>query len=134
MIADFDDMEKIWHHTFYEELKVTPEEHPVLMTETPLNSDENRLRMTQIVFETFNVNSFCVVQQAVLSLLFSGRTNGVVLDIGQDTCHAVPIFEGYYMPHAIQRSPVAGDVLSQYMNSLLKKDGIIQYTLYSLLL
>ncbi|KAJ5069822.1 actin [Anaeramoeba ignava] len=103
IVTNWDDMEKIWHHTFYNELR--------------RENDSNH------VFETFNTPAMYVAIQAVLSLYASGRTTGMVVDTGDGVSHTVPIYEGYALPHAIMRIDLAGRDLTDYLMKILTERG-----------
>merc|ERR1712192_301124 len=104
--------------------RLNPAEHRVLLTEAPMNPKQNREKMVQTMFETYNFLGCYVSIQAVLSLYSSGRTTGIVCDSGDGVTHLVPIYEGFSIERSVMRLDLAGRDLTEHMSKLLTERGI----------
>ena len=123
VFQNWDEMEKIWHHTFFNELHDDPTEHPVLLTEPLLNSKSSREKSIQIMFEAFNVPSFYIANQCVLSLYSSGSTDGIIVEIGDSFTQLLGFYEGYKIDECKNTFNVGGKHLTDWMNKLLRESG-----------
>merc|ERR1719350_2153038 len=127
IVEDWEAMEHIWRHV-YTKMKVSAEEHPVLLTEAPLNPRRNREQAAERFFEQFNTPALFISPQAILSSYASGRTTGVVLDSGDGVTHAVPVYEGFALPHAVMRADIAGRDVTDNLMVQLRRTGHIFHT------
>ncbi|EPY88593.1 actin, alpha skeletal muscle 2 [Camelus ferus] len=122
-ITNWDNMEKIWHHSFYKVLHVAPEQHPLMVTEPPLNTMANKEKVSQILFETFGVPALYLANQGVLSLYASGQTCGMTLESGEGMTYFVPIIDGCPLPQSTFQMDIAGQDLTLYFLHLLSESG-----------
>ncbi|SCU85476.1 LADA_0D07734g1_1 [Lachancea dasiensis] len=122
IVKNWEGLELLWSYVFRESLNLNGiEDHPVLVTEAPLNPAVNREHMCELLFESFNVPAVYVSIQAVLALYASGRTTGCVVDCGDGVCHSVPVYDGFTLPSAVRRIDVAGRDVTEFLQLLLRK-------------
>jgi centractin len=126
-VRNWDAMERVWKHAF-QRLGATAGQHPVLLTEPVQNPRRNRERAAEVLFETLQVPAFYVSHQCPLALYASGRTTGVVLDCGEGVTQAMPIFNGFALPHATVRSDVGGKDVTDVLMLHLRRAGLALHT------
>lgn len=74
--------------------------------------------MTSIIFDTFDVPSFLLANQSVLSLYALGKATGLVLDSGDGATSIVPVYEGHPVSN-LAKIDLAGRDLTDYLLKLL---------------
>eukprot|EP01016_Furgasonia_blochmanni_P034761 TRINITY_DN3786_c0_g1_i1.p1 TRINITY_DN3786_c0_g1~~TRINITY_DN3786_c0_g1_i1.p1 ORF type:complete len:368 (-),score=109.24 TRINITY_DN3786_c0_g1_i1:261-1307(-) len=124
VVKDWDAMEAVWTHCYFNELREDPDARRVLITESPFNPRANREKTLEIFFEKFHVPAFFFQIPGVLALFASGRSTGLVLDAGDGCTHAVPVHEGFARIEAIQRVPFGGRDLNYFLAKTLMEDGV----------
>eukprot|EP01124_Arcella_intermedia_P024229 TRINITY_DN4031_c0_g1_i1.p1 TRINITY_DN4031_c0_g1~~TRINITY_DN4031_c0_g1_i1.p1 ORF type:complete len:377 (+),score=53.47 TRINITY_DN4031_c0_g1_i1:132-1133(+) len=124
IVTHWDDMERVWDYAFRTELRINPEERPILTTEAPLNPKSNREKTAQLMFERFQFPSFYVALGGILGVYSSGRCVAVMLlDIGDGVCSISNVVRGWTFEHATMRMDLAGSDLTEYLSRLLTARG-----------
>ena len=114
----------MWYHTFYNCLRVAPEEHPILQIISPLtNSPQNREKLAQVMFETFSPPACYAGTPSLLSLIASGRTTGTVLESGEGVTQSISVFEGYVVPDSHKLFKLNGFDITEFLSKSLKERG-----------
>jgi hypothetical protein len=90
VITDWEKLERIWHLA-YHNLNISPEDHPVLLSEVP-SPPANREKMATVVFESFGCPAMYAASASWMSLVATGRTTGLTLTSG----HGLTEFAGFY--------------------------------------
>lgn len=122
IIRNWEDIMYVWDYAFNEKLKINPRECKILLTEAPMNPQQNREKMVEAMFEKYQFEGVYVAIQAVLTLYAQGLLTGVVVDSGDGVTHAIPVYEGFSLP-SIKRLDVAGRDVTRYLIQLLLLSG-----------
>lgn len=118
-IINWEEMEKIWHSIFYNELRIAPEEHNIILTDVPLNEESNREKMTQTMFEKFKTPGMFISMTSLMSMYSAGKTAGIVVDSGETISNFVPVYEGFAFPHAIGKIQMGGRDVTEFLIRLV---------------
>lgn len=73
IIRNWEDIMYVWDYAFNEKLKITPRDCKILLTEAPMNPQQNRQKMVEAMFEKYQFEGVYVAIQAVLTLYAQGR-------------------------------------------------------------
>lgn len=99
----------------------------MLFSESPWNVRNKREKLTELMFEKYNVPAFFIVKNAVLAAFANGRSTGIVVDSGATHTSAVPVQDGFVLTQAIVKSPLGGDYISMQCRQFLQVCFCVKY-------
>ncbi|XP_042515364.1 actin-related protein 4 [Macadamia integrifolia] len=131
VVVDWDIVDSIWDHAFRERLLIDPKEHPMLLAEPSSNTQQQRERTAELMFERYKVPALFLAKNAVLTSFASGRATSLVVDSGGGSTTVAPVHDGYVLQKALLTSPIGGEFLTECMMKSLESKGIMMKPRYS---
>ncbi|PHT52939.1 Actin-related protein 4 [Capsicum baccatum] len=131
VVVDWDIVENIWDHAFRECLLINPKEHPMLLAEPCSNTQQQREKAAEMMFEKYQVPALFLAKNAVLTSFASGRATSLVVDSGGGLATVAPVHDGYVLQKAVATSPIGGEILTDCLIKSLEQKGIMIKPRYS---
>ena len=125
-IWNYNHMEDIWNHIFFKKLHVDPSEYTVILSTALKSSRFQREKMIQVMFETFNVPSFYLSSQPLLSLYSFARLTGLVAEIGAGVSQFAPVSNCKGIDAGYMKNMIGGSDIDNYLEQSLKECDFIK--------
>ena len=116
-LDDWDEAVAAWRRVFTA-LSVEPQQRSVLVCEPMYSPKAHREALARLLLDSLGVAAMHFAAQPLLALYASGRTTGVVVDLGETQACVVPVFEGWIMPQGVRRFGITCDRLTAWTAEL----------------
>ena len=124
IVTDWEAMEDLYEYTFSTRMKISLAEHPILLSEKPLNPKQDRTNHTELLFETFGA---CAIQFGIeTTLAVYGANNGSVLIVscGEGASCVQPYEYFFTSKRATRRYNIGGQDTTESLRELLSERGV----------
>ena len=121
-VTDWDTLEQIWQHATLQASK-DQQDHikDVYITLQPKQKDTDQALIR--LFETLNARRAYIGTPASSSLYASGRTTGLVFEVGEGIASCIPVFEGHCLKNAMSDRAASGRIVSDHFLSILLEEN-----------
>lgn len=108
-------MAELWKYALSELLGVELSNTNVLVIDNCANKKEYKAKIADVLMDKLKVKSLLIMNSSCLSLFATGATTGFVAELGHGLSTVVPVFEGFVLPHALQRTDHSGKMLTRLL-------------------
>lgn len=118
---NFDVLDELLAQSLVQNLCLPVKETPLIFAEPSIHNKENRLKLTEFLFEKLQAPSIFLCKDAVLSSFACGRSTAIVLDSGVESTTATPVHDGYVLQKCTLRNNIGGNWVNQKLHDWITK-------------
>lgn len=124
-VTGWEALARILQHAL-QQVRADAERTWILLTVAPTLTLATRKRLAALLFEKGRAERVCLANSSVAALLATGRTTGLVCEMGDTVTHVVPVFQGFALPHAVLKAAVGGNDVTKRLLRLLNEQQMRQ--------